>query len=633
MSKVFKRNLIFSIAVLLTFTGGFFLPFLSQYIPGALGETIVSGAMLNGVELESGKDVYLSGEWQFFKGKHIISEGLSSQSPDLYVQVPSSWTSYEINGEKLNNGGKASYRAYIKNLDAKRPYVITVPNIAGQCRVFVDGICVYSNRDIDNVSGDIAIGAYAQSVSPDIKKGITHEIVIEMKCDYSSGLTTIPVLSEYEHFQSHTISGIALRYLLIGVVLFFAVAMLLLNIMRKDSKVQFWLIVLCISFVFRMLISNTGYLASYKLFGNMNYEIMMSLIFVSTYIIKLSMMMHLNETAALKIKQNTIVFISALFLICAFVPYFLYDYIYIAQSYIWLQSVPYLLDIVMIFEISKAIVKKCRFSGIYLVAYCISAGAIIIDNYYINGYISKTVSWIMPTGCVVFIGCMVLIHFIQTVDAFSKAKDAERLAREISEMNMTLMLSQIQPHFLYNALNTIKYLIKKDPKTAEMAIVKFSNYLRANMDSLTQKEPIAFEKELEHVENYVSIESLRFGERLNVEYDINYKEFSVPPLTVQPIVENAIKHGVNQKAEGGTVKISTYKNEQGAVIIVEDNGVGFDVNKKPTDNRSHVGINNIIIRLKEILNADVSINSVINEGTKIIITIPKEEIYYENYGG
>lgn len=632
MSKVFKRNLIFFIAVVLTFAGGFILPFLSQYVPGALGETIVSGAMLNGVELDSNKDIYLSGEWEFFKGKYIVSDKLTDSIPDLYVQVPSSWTSYEINGKKLDNSGKASYRAYIKNLDAKEPYVITVPNVAGQCRVFVDGVCVYSNRAIDNTGGEISIGAYAQSVLPDIEEGVTHEVVIEMNCDYSSGLTTIPVLSEYEHFQSHTISGIALRYLLIGVVLFFAVAMLLLNIMRKDSDVKIWLIVLCMSFIFRMLVSNTGYLASYKFFDNINYEIMMSLVFVSTYIIKLSMMMHLNEASRLNIQQNTIVFISALFLICAFVPYFLYDYIYVAQSYIWLQSVPYLLDIVMIFQLCKSIVKKHRFSGIYLAAYCITAGAIIIDNYYINGYISKTVSWIMPAACIIFIGCMVLIHFIQAVEAFSKASDAERLARELSEMNMTLMLSQIQPHFLYNALNTIKYLTKKDPKAAETAIVKFSNYLRANMDSLTRKEPIPFEKELEHVENYVAIESLRFGNRLNVEYDINYKDFSIPPLTVQPIVENAIKHGVNQKAEGGTVKISTFEKNESSIIIIEDNGVGFDVNSKPADNRSHVGINNIMIRLREMLNAEVEIKSVLNEGTKITITIPKEENIYENYG-
>jgi len=226
----------------------------------------------------------------------------------------------------------------------------------------------------------------------------------------------------------------------------------------------------------------------------------------------------------------------------------------------------------------------------------------------------------------------VLVHFVETIEAFSKAKEAARLSRELSDINMTLMLSQIQPHFLYNALNTIKYLTKKDPKTAETAIVKFSNYLRANMDSLTQKEPIPFENELEHVKNYISIEMLRFADRLSVEYDISFSDFKIPPLTVQPIAENAIKHGVNQRPEGGTVKISAYEEGGNAIVVVEDNGVGFDINQKHTDNRSHVGIKNIIVRLKEMMNAEVKIESVIGEGTKVTIIIPKEEAYNENNG-
>jgi sensor histidine kinase YesM len=187
------------------------------------------------------------------------------------------------------------------------------------------------------------------------------------------------------------------------------------------------------------------------------------------------------------------------------------------------------------------------------------------------------------------------------------------------------MISQIQPHFLYNALNTIKYLIKKDPKTAEGAVVKFSNYLRSNMDSLTQKEPIPFEKELDHVKNYVDIEQLRFGERLKIEYDIQVVDFTIPPLTLQPIVENAIKHGVNQRPEGGTVTIKTDETKSYVIIIVEDNGVGFDINEKKNDGRSHVGIQNIRKRLEEIMGAFIEIKSEVGTGTTVTIKIPKNE--------
>lgn len=628
MTARFKRYLICFVAVLLSALAGFSLPFFSTALPGVLNEVnIVSGSVdMSGITLGANDDIYLSGEWEFFWNKHIISDNEAVTEPDLYVQVPSAWTSYTINGKELSNGGRASYRAYLKNINATDPFVVSVPDVPGECNVYIDGKRVFSNRSASGVGeGDLPVGLYVDSVFPSAQQDVIHEIVIEMTCDFSSGLTTIPMISSYEHFQTHTMGTLAMRYLFIGVVAFFAIGVLMLSIMNKESGNQFWLVVLCVAFVFRMLISSEAYIASHDLFVDINFEIMMSLVYVSTYIIKLAMMMYVISALNINVSQTVIVFISALFLICAFVPYFLYDYIYVANAYMWLQSVSYILDVFMIYKIAGAIVRKKRFAVLYIIAYCITAAAIIVDNFYMTGYISKSVSFIMPLGCVVFISCMVLIHFLQTAQAYKEAKRAAELSKELSDMNMTLMLSQIQPHFLYNALNTIKYLTKKDPKSAEHAIVKFSNYLRANMDSLTQKEPIPFSKEIDHVKNYISIECLRFGDRLKVEYDIQYEDFLIPPLTVQPIAENAIKHGVNQRPEGGTVKISSYKAENGAVVTIEDDGVGFDVNRKPDDNRSHVGINNIKVRLKEMLNADVTVESIVGEGTRVTMTIPRKE--------
>ena len=194
----------------------------------------------------------------------------------------------------------------------------------------------------------------------------------------------------------------------------------------------------------------------------------------------------------------------------------------------------------------------------------------------------------------------------------------------MEKANMSVMISQIQPHFLYNALNTIKSLIRRDPKTAEKAIIDFSYYLRGNMDSLSHTEPIPFETELAHVEYYCNIELLRFSDKLSVEYDIHEKDFLVPTLSVQPLMENAIKHGVTKKAEGGFVKLSTFATETEYVICVEDNGIGFDVHNMPTDDgRSHVGLNNIQYRFKTMLSAEMTIESTENVGTKVCVYIPK----------
>ena len=181
---------------------------------------------------------------------------------------------------------------------------------------------------------------------------------------------------------------------------------------------------------------------------------------------------------------------------------------------------------------------------------------------------------------------------------------------------------------MYNALNTIKSLIKRDPEKAEKAVIDFSLYLRGNMDSLTKTDPIPFSEELAHVKYYCNIEQLRFQDKLDIFYEIGPDSFFVPTLSVQPIVENAIKHGVTKKAEGGSVTISTDEDEENYYIIVEDDGVGFDVRSafnKQYDNRSHVGLKNIKERFETIMGATVSVESEIGKGSKFTVKLPKNK--------
>ncbi len=628
MSDKFKKNLISFIAILLTFLMGVCLPFFSRFLPDYINEVNMVGGVadVGKYNLDLGESVYLTGEWEFFWNAHIVSDKSAENKSGSFVNVPASWTTYEINNEKLKNGGIASYRAYIKNVKTTEPFLVSVPNLSGECNVYINGVCVYSNRNIPGTNYSTVIESYGIPYTVENEEKMDCEVVIEMTCDNSSGLTAVPTLSTYEEFHSSEMSTLAKRYVYIGVVLFIAVAVLAFGILNKKIDNQFWLFVLCFTFAFRMLITNEGYVVSHSLFADADYERMTLFIYASIYIIKLSMMMHLNNALNMKIRQNTLLLISILFLICAFVPYVIYDYVYIATSYMWLQSVTYVVDILIIGKIAEKITQRKKFAALYLVIYCITSAGVVIDNFYINGYISYNVTNVMPIACVVFIASVVLIYFVNTVEVYKNARRTAELEKELSDMNMTLMLSQIQPHFMYNALNTIKYLTKKDPKAAENAIVRFSSYLRANMDSLTQKEPISFKKEMEHVDNYISIERLRFGERLNVEYNIEYDNFSIPPLTIQPIAENAIKHGINQKVNGGTLKISSFERNEYIIILIEDDGVGFDVNQVKNDGRSHVGMNNIKSRLKELLNAEVIVESAENKGTTVTIKIPKEDV-------
>ena len=205
------------------------------------------------------------------------------------------------------------------------------------------------------------------------------------------------------------------------------------------------------------------------------------------------------------------------------------------------------------------------------------------------------------------------------------AEEREKTKKELYEAKVSIMVSQIQPHFIYNALSSIAMLCTLDPETAQKATITFADYLRGNMDALKQTAPVPFGMELEHLKKYLYIEQLRFGKKLQVEYDLPVMDFKVPMLSIQPLVENAVKHGVGMKKKGGTVFISTKETDNAYLVIIRDDGVGFDpAEKKEPDGRSHVGRENTKKRLHDLCGADIETESVIGEGTTVTVTLPKD---------
>lgn len=194
---------------------------------------------------------------------------------------------------------------------------------------------------------------------------------------------------------------------------------------------------------------------------------------------------------------------------------------------------------------------------------------------------------------------------------------------QIGEQKNSLITSQIKPHFMYNTLTSIASLCDIDPKKAKEVTIYFSSYLRKNLDSISVKGPISFASELEHVNAYLVIEKTRFGDRVNYEFDIRAYDFRLPALTIQPLVENAVKHGICQKKKGGTVKISSFENKNFYVVVIEDDGVGFDFSKEKKDGKNHIGLTSVRDRLNYYCRGTIQVYSKIGEGSKITISIPK----------
>ena len=193
---------------------------------------------------------------------------------------------------------------------------------------------------------------------------------------------------------------------------------------------------------------------------------------------------------------------------------------------------------------------------------------------------------------------------------------------ELKERRIAIMLSQIQPHFIYNTLGTIERMCLKDPEKAFDLVRNFSLYLRGNFSELESVRPIRFAEELKHVEYYVNIEKVRFPD-MKITYQTDVTDFVLPALSVQPLVENAVKHGLMRLESGGTVLIHSYETPTHFCIEVKDDGVGFDTSL-PIEEKKHVGLRNIQGRLQAMVNGELHIESELGVGTRAIIMIPKE---------
>ena len=226
--------------------------------------------------------------------------------------------------------------------------------------------------------------------------------------------------------------------------------------------------------------------------------------------------------------------------------------------------------------------------------------------------------------CIVILGISTLFHYSE--QELQLAEQELQLAeqdRRLTDSRIKAMTSQIRSHFIFNVLATISSYCKTDPQMADYAIVHFSRYLRKNIKIIEEEGMINFDEELEQVEDYIALEQLRFPEQITFEKKIGTSSFKLPPLTIQPLVENAIKHGLVGKGRSGKICLSTVRTDKAIVITIEDNGAGFDTDAcmKPDS----VGIRNVRYRLNVLANGSLHIDSRPGEGTTATIQMPIKE--------
>ena len=191
--------------------------------------------------------------------------------------------------------------------------------------------------------------------------------------------------------------------------------------------------------------------------------------------------------------------------------------------------------------------------------------------------------------------------------------------REIASQRASIMVLQMRPHFIHNTLMSIYYLCRQDPGEAQQVTLNFNTYLEKNLTALASDETIPFSEELEHTRAYLNVEQALYDESLLVDYDMPHTQFRVPPLTLQPIVENAVKHGLDPDSDPIRILIQTRETDSGSEITVLDNGPGFE----PTDDdQPHIALSNIRQRLELMCGGKMTIIPREGGGTAVKLSIP-----------
>ncbi len=195
-----------------------------------------------------------------------------------------------------------------------------------------------------------------------------------------------------------------------------------------------------------------------------------------------------------------------------------------------------------------------------------------------------------------------------------------RIEEEYNQLQNVTLVHQIKAHFFYNTLNNISALCKTDAAKADRAIVSFSQYMHSYMYLINEKKNIPITQEIDLIKTSLEIEQIRFPDTFDFNIELEYADFKIPPLSIQPLIENALYHGIRRSTKHGELSITTKKAYGNAEIIISDNGVGFDVSI--LEKSASIGLQNLKKRIEIMANGSVEIESIIDEGTKITIKVP-----------
>ncbi|NCB75036.1 MAG: hypothetical protein EOM51_09890 [Clostridia bacterium] len=571
---------------------------------------------LSGWDFEKQGTVSLSGNWAFYWNEFADPEDYAA--PDLYAKVPDVWNNYEIDGEKLPGYGYATYILRIEGVQGQN-LSMRAPPCSTAYELYIDGRLLAKNGTVSSTSEGFVpeyepenVTITTESDSFTITLIISNYVYARGGAWYSPVLGTSSQIEKLDRYITQT------NWFLLGSFITISLLCFCIFILTKRNVSILLFAVLALVTALRTTVYGAYILSSivpYRLVVIADY---LTLIWMPSLIVLFILSLS-DEEKFKKLMPVVSPAVGILTIFVAAAPINVFT-----QTTIFIEIYAVAIPLYGLYYLLKS---KSRLKAAITLGVLALLTSAVFDVLYQN-CILVGVSELSPIGFFIMLCTWGIVLAKDYTDLNEHAKQS---AEKAHAAEIAFLQAQIRPHFLYNTLNVISTLCRLDGEYAEKLTLDLSKYLQYFMEFKNLSKFISFSAELEFVETYVKIETARFVDEFNVIHDLcDTSGLAVPPLSIQPLVENAIRHGVRKKEEFGTVVLSVRENEKkdGFIIEISDDGVGIEPSKLEQLNAgiqdgNSVGLINVKRRIDSLRGTSFVIKSELGRGTRIVITMPR----------
>lgn len=548
----------------------------------------------------------LAGEWEFFYNKWIITDNYQGKA-DGMIALPSLWTYRDYGFGRLPKSGYASYRLTVENIQSGAEISVFRYNNNFAYRVFINGELNIESGNMSKLPKEtVATGQYEKKL-PYRTDGGPLEIVIELSATDAGGLNAAPWLSR-SHAKSDEY-GTTLRsftYAALGIsTAVLALSILAFLFFRSKKNLAFPLF-MCALFVHFLFSKDMIYVTEVPIKISMITELF-------SFVAVFCLFVFYAYSNGVKIKRALIFTTASVSAICIILLFVFYGTpLAVAFAYLALLS-----GCAYVVPIALSENMRVGTRTVYSVILVVLASIACFEISDFLGLIVFGTEFIFSFAFMFIIAVFAAMWLKKTAETAKTALKVSRLENELITAKQQALKSQIKPHFIYNSMTAIQARYRSGADDGDRAMESFANYLRSVTDC-EGDETVPFEEEIRNVINYFELENLRADGELNLLLDLNFTDFRIPVLSIQPLVENAVRHSGIKNISDGYIQITSERQGSKATVTVIDNGVGFDI-----ADAKGVGLDNTRKRL-ELFGAIMKIESEIGVGTKIIIEIDAE---------